>query len=385
MAVGMAGCSTTVSGAPAPSSGILVTERPGYPPPGDAVGDYGALVSEPGGAAVTYRGVPVVQACDLITLDDIPAAGLRLLPGTTDGMVKRSYFDGQGDADVPMGSGTVSLLAEYNTCYYLLGEDTARASITVQVRQPSYVPQRAIDDELRYRHRRLANAGAVQVFEPMRPFGEFTLRWLRYRDVYVELIVETMPQTQAVVDAVVSRLPAVVDNPTGPRRFDYRSPTFPTRYVNACAISTADDFRTVFGIEPSPSVEEGLAPGVGRIRYDSGVEANYVHHRCERRTTQTYFDGGSALTVRVTTYDSVEGVVEQLAFIREYEGLVDTPVRLGDESVSGRYHEDEAIVFRAGTAVVAVTLADGSGRLTDNAVYEALLPAATAIATRTRR
>jgi hypothetical protein len=255
----------------------------------------------------------------------------------------------------------------------------------VQVHQPSYIRQEALDDELRYQHRGGRSIGPVEMFEPVRPFGEFTKRWLRYRDVYVELIVETMPQTQAVLDAVVARLPSVVDNPTGPRRFDYDSPTFPTRYVNACEISSAEDFRAVFGIEPSPSVEELIAPGVGRIRYDDSLEANYVHHGCMRRTPQTYFDGGRVLTVRAMTFDAVDAVAHQLAFIREYQGLDDTAVRLGDESLSGRYHDKEAIVFRDGTAMVSVELSDGSGRLTGNAVYEALLPVATAIAERTAR
>lgn len=383
MALVMAGCATTISGVPAASTGVLVTTRPDYPPPGPAVADYGALVSEPGGEAVAYRGVSVVQACDLFTLDDIPSAGLRLLPGTSDGLVSRTYFDGQGDADLPVEPR--NLLAEDNTCYYILGEDTARTSITLQVHQPSYVGQKAIDNELRDRYRAGASMGEVEVFEPVRPFGEFTVRWLRYRDVYVELTVDTMPQTQAVLGAVAARLPSVADDPSGPRRFGYRSPTFPTRYVNGCEISTADDFRAMFQVEPSPSVEEGLAPGIGRIRYDNGLEANYVHHRCARRTSQTYFDGGSSLTVAAMSFDSVEGVVEQLASIRSLTGMPDTPVQLGDESVYGLYHDEEAIVFRAGTAMIALSLADGSGRLAGDSAYEALLPAAIAIADRTPR
>ena len=381
VAVGVGGCSVTTAGSPEPSAGVLVTERPGFPPPGPAVGDPVALVSEPGGAAVTYRGTPVVQACDLVTLEDVAAVGLALLPGTATGLVQRNYLDGQGDADLPLEPR--SLVADDNTCYYILGEANARTSINVQVHQPSYVGQQAIDNELRYRHRRIADAGGVQVFEPVRAMDGFIARWLRYRDVYVELVIDSMPQTQALLAAVAERLPAVATNPTGPPRFGYRSPTFPVEYVNGCEISTAEDFRALFRIEPSPSVEEGLSPGIGRIRFDTGVEANYVRHRCERHTPETFRDG-SSLVIEVTTFDSVDAAASQVAFDRRAGGGIDTPTRLGDESMAGLHLDREAIIFRAGMAVVAVTLYAGPVRLTGD-TYQALLPAATAIAARTPR
>jgi hypothetical protein len=382
VAVGVAGCSVTTGGSPEPSAGVLVTERPGFPPPGPAIGDPVALVSEPGGAAVAYRGTPVVQACDLVTLDDIAAAGLTLLPGTATGLVQRNYLDGQGDAQLPIEA--MSLVADDNTCYYIRGEDDARTSIDVQVHQPSYVGQQAIDNELRYRHRRAADVGDVQVFEPVRPFGEFTGRWLRYRDVYVELVIDSMPQTQELLAAIAERLPAVASNPAGPRGFGYRSPTFPVEYVNGCEISTADDFRALFQIEPSPSVEESLSPGIGRIRFsETGVEANYVSHRCERHTPETFRDR-SSLVIEVTTFDTVDAAASRVAFDRRAGGGIDTPTRLGDESMAGLYLDQEAIIFRAGMAVVAVTLYAGPARLTGD-TYQALLPAATAIAARTPR
>jgi hypothetical protein len=385
-----AGCSPSTGWSPPTSADVLSTQRPGYPPNAEAVGDPAALVSEPGGAAVTYRGMPVVQACDLVTLEDIAAAGLTLRGGTASGLVRRNYLDGQGDARLPIEPGI--LVAEDNTCSYgILGEDAARpAGINVQVHQPSYVGKRAIDDELSDRHRRIADLGDVQVFEPVRPVAEFTARWMRYRDVYVEVLIDRVPdpQAQALLAALAERLPAVATNPTGPRRFDYRSPTFPVEYVNGCEISTADDFRALFRIEPSPSMKEGLSPGVGRMWFDTGVEANYVDHRCERHTPETFTDS-SSLVVEVKTYDSVDAAASWFAFHRQRSAGIDTPTRLGDESITARLGEglgmgppQEAVVFRVGMAVVAVTLYDGPGNLTGD-THQELLPIATAIAART--
>jgi hypothetical protein len=216
------------------------------------------------------------------------------------------------------------------------------------------------------------------------------------------LDVGPMPDTQAqaVLATVAQRLPDVAANPAGPRRFDYDSPTFPLKYVNACEISTADDFRALFRIEPSPSVHENIGSGIGRIWFtQTGTEANYVEHSCVRHTPQTGFDGGSSLRVDVTTYDSIDAAEDKLASMRQNEGS-DTPTRLGDESWAGKWPCapgfdpatcTEVVAFRAGTAVVAVSLEDGSGRFPQadfeaaRGTYDALLPVAAAIAARTPR
>jgi hypothetical protein len=149
VAVVGAGCSQTTAGTSSPSAGPLSTQRPGYSPH-PALGDPVALVSEPGGAAVTYRGAPVVQACDLVTLDDLAAVGLTLTSGVSGG-IERSYLDGQGDADLPLDPTDRTLRSDIddNNCYFRLGKDNADFSIEVQVHQPAYAQQAAISDELR--------------------------------------------------------------------------------------------------------------------------------------------------------------------------------------------------------------------------------------------
>ncbi|GAA1275923.1 hypothetical protein GCM10009609_43660 [Pseudonocardia aurantiaca] len=98
LAVTVASCSPGPNPAAPAGADTLSIERPGFPPNAPAVGDLAALVVERGRAALTYRGAPVVQACDLVTLDDITAAGLAVVGGTTAGLVERNYLERQGDA-----------------------------------------------------------------------------------------------------------------------------------------------------------------------------------------------------------------------------------------------------------------------------------------------
>jgi hypothetical protein len=92
----VAGCGSTGPSGVDP----LSVQRPGYPVNGPAMGDPAALVSEPGSPdPVRYRGSAVVQACDLLTPEDLTAAGLLVVPGTATGLVSRTYFDGHGSTE----------------------------------------------------------------------------------------------------------------------------------------------------------------------------------------------------------------------------------------------------------------------------------------------
>lgn len=291
-----AGCSSNGDGSRSveSESDPLSMHRPGYPPNGPGIGDPAALMSEPGSAdPVSYRGVPVVQACDLVTPEDLgAAAGLLLVPATATGLVQRNYLDGQGSTELPTADGGVH--TESNTCHYVVGPDTDRASVTVHVHQTSYVDPDALARELRYDYRPSGSIGPVEVLQPLRTMGEFATPWLRYRDVSVQLILGPFPEqvTARFVEAIAARLPAVVARPGGPRRFGYRSPIFPVDYVNACEISAGEDFQAVFGIPPSPSVLEGVSPSVGRIEFTAvgGISANYVAHECRRHSTARFTD-----------------------------------------------------------------------------------------------
>jgi hypothetical protein len=373
------GCTVSTGGAARPLD-LLTVERPGHPPNGPGVGDPVALASEPGGAPVTYGGSAVVQACDVVTLDDLASLGVALLGGTANGLVTRDHLDGQGRAPVPVGPG--NLVDEQNTCHYVLGPDGARGSIDVHVHQPGYTGEQALDDALRYDHRQVAELGPVQVFEPVRPMADFPVRRLRHKDVHVELTTSRLSATQqqTVLQTVADRLPGLAADPPGPPRFAYDSPTFPVDHVDACAISRADDVRALFGVEAGPSVEEGLSPGVGRMSFlGSDLEANYVDHMCRRGTPEGYFGGGSSVAVHTTTFDSDDGAAAQFEFLRFFYGGEDTSAPVADGSFLSRRRNQDTAVVRSGLAVIRIEPVS-AGRIVPR---DALLLVAAAIAART--
>lgn len=205
---------------------------------------------------------------------------------------------------------------------------------------------------------------------------------VRFRGVDVELQIGPVdPATaQAVVESVAARLAAVAAAPTGPPEFGYNSPVFPVASINPCAVSTAADFRAVFGTDAGPSVTELIPPGIGRTRFTDGLQANYVQRVCTRRAPGPTGERDQ-ITVRATTYDATAAAAAQLAFIRATDGATDTAARVGEESVFGMRFGDPTITFRVGRALIELSLYEASRPPTADA-YRALLPAATAIARR---
>lgn len=375
-----AGCVVSTGGTAQPLPEPLSFARPGYPPNGPSVGDPAALVPEPGGATVTYRGSAVVQACDVVTLDDLTDLGVSLLGGTATAIVTRDHLDGQGTA--PPAAEAESLVGGPNNCYYVLGPDEARGSVDVHVHQPAY--GWSLDDDLRGEYVQVGELGPVQLFEPARPMDGFPQRRLRYADVDVELTTSRLSavQQRTLVQTVANRLPGLAAAPPGPGRFAHESPVFPVDHVDACGISRAEDVRALFGVEAGPSVHEGVSPGIGRMSFPgTGLEANYVDHLCRRGTPEDYFYGGSSVDVDVMTFDSVEGAVAQFGYCRFFDNGADTPVPGTDESFVARRRNQDTVVVRCGPAIIRIEPVSAR-RVVPR---EALLSVAAAIAARTPR
>lgn len=372
--VGSTACTAVVDGSPRPVD-VLVYERPGLPPPGPAVGDGGGLVSRAGGRPVTYGGVPVVQACELLTPEDVAGLGLQVRSGTLAGVVRLSHLDDDGEIEpYPIGA------TAPNTCTY--GIDPALGSIDIAVHQPSYSGAEALGRNLRWNYGPPVEMRGVQVHQRLRAVEEVMTPWLRVGDVHVELYID-LPDDLArrVLDHLLARLPTVAAAPAGPITFGYDSPAMPRPHVDACAISDWSDAQGLAGgAGPSAQVQEHLATGAGRIFYDRGLESNYVDHNCQRRAAGDALRPAT-LTVRTMTFDNPAAPAASMAFTRGFHTAPDTTRLVGEESLLITFGGATWVEFRRGPVVVEVEF------FTDEAEpsSEQLLSAAAAIDARIPR
>jgi hypothetical protein len=95
------------------------TTRPGYGKEGPSIADPMALRWQAGKQPVTYGGAPVIQACNLFTLDDMAANGLLILAYDQPGAIDRQSFVDGGTLEVAAKSHSLPVQPS-NTCEHSL-------------------------------------------------------------------------------------------------------------------------------------------------------------------------------------------------------------------------------------------------------------------------
>jgi hypothetical protein len=378
------------------------TTRPGYGNEGASVADPMALRWQAGKQAVTYGGAPVIQACNLFTLDDVAANGLLMLAFDQPGGIDRQSFVDGGTLEVAAKSSSLPVRSS-NTCQHSLrGHD----HVQVDVFQPtyldaatlaevvkSYTPQASIGDVAIYvKDRSGTSSGKDKVFpDYLLEKGGVLAHFHGIADKAAATLAPKLPD---VLAAIAHNLSREVNAPTGPGTFSYDSPVFPKPVADACAISTPADFAAVHGVPASPVVQQQLATAVSAIEFtDSGADAksyNNVETECVRSTGEKDDAKRKHLTILTTSYLDAEGADLD---IRTLQGLlnqgVQTPLGrpLGDEAhmVTGDSTIAGAIVLRKGRFVVRIipgTTLGPASKTSPDVLEKALLPVAEAVIAR---
>lgn len=367
----LSACTDTTSGTPRPGStasagaasdgapdglaDVLTVPRPGYR---DLPGDPAAVVAGPPGPVVRYGGVPVVPACNLITPQDIRAAGGFLWPTSLASAITRTTIDDEGAAGLTVPR---TILPSYTEeCSYTLEPDTDRGWVKIAVYQPTYADPEAITT----RTRGLTPApsiGATTVYERTRT-EPYTHDWaLTYGDVLAELSVrdrrETLPRPLLTVAA--QRLVELVTTPAGRRPFQLDSPTMAGELPQPCDLIGETEFATVFGSPSSPLLTESMASAVGVIDF-GGPDAtfNYIEASCRRGTT----DAGRSLTAQLNleaqlqTYETAHGA--RTDFATRQNDATAVPDQISDQIQFGVFGGSRVLSVRVGRVIAHLSYRD---------------------------
>ena len=404
MVLAASACTGTTAGVPHPvveptGQNAVTVARPGYEGLPPSIADPAALVSgEPG--AVVSVGAPVVQACGLVRVEDIRAAGGLVWPNGLAAAVERRYFDGRGaGVVVPVRS----LPAGRNVCRYPLMPDRDRGFVEVEVAQPGYATPEAISA----RTRGLTVAptiGGADVYTRTTTTDPTHSGWvLAYRDTVVDLDVRHPDPTvrEALVEAAAQRLVQFTTTPEGPRPIAYDSPTWTGTVGLACAVLGNAEFRAVFGVDASPIVREQVASAIGVVAFDPGAIAeaggsirsgellNYVDNTCVRRSVLPGRSDAQqfALSVTIHTYETADAAhVDFHSNRRTRPNQVPVPTQIGDETLySSQPGRDHVLSFRRGRLVIELHYEDPTTTVATAAErIRVLTPVATAIAEQLR-
>jgi len=354
----------------------------------DAIGDPAPLVTRAGtGGAAAYKGTGVVQACNVLTVEDIRKLSLELIPHSTAG-IERNYIDGQSQGDTRSFPTSLASGDDSNSCQYTFYKPEG-TGVTIEIYQPAYNAPSAIDYELSRLYKQSGSVGDyAQYVREVEGRKYFFLR-----DGSAAVLVSTRNMTddqlsQKIVAAVAANYKREAAAPKAPLRFAYDTPVFKKTYLNGCEAVTAADAATLFGGPAKPFVREQVATATGVIQYNPDqpdTRFSDIRHTCTRQAVSNGYSNKKSLTIESESFLSAKAAEMQMASGRQLDdGVMDVPAPIGDDAYFSQTTGDNPeLTVRKGRFVLSLGLLDQTQpNMTDQQMIEALTPVAKAAVAR---
>lgn len=383
----VASLSSKKNGSDSASLDSVYVERDGYPRKeiGDGIADAAALSFEKSNNVIeTGQSVKVIPACAVLTFDDIKNEGLLPKANPLSGVVSRSYFDGEGNANIPYSQYSLPFMEESNYCTYAL--QTSVDSVSIDVYQPFLTSEAAIADEISSNYTSAApisGLDGIQLYKGTKSSGtsENASEYLaRKGDVTLKLRValksDREAKSQALLKKAFANLAAVQSTPVGAPTARYDSPTYKQSYLAACQFLKNDDIQLLTGTDASPLVSEKLATATGVKQFKSlGDKTNYLYieNTCSRTGTgegvaasQTggLVDTDQNMQVKTTSYDKAKGAEHAMKSDSDSNSNYKDVQKLsgiGDEAIAFKNNVGENIIqLRKGRYIVELTFNSAS-------------------------
>lgn len=356
-------------------------DRPGYDSLPEGVADPDPLVTRTGGDAVKIKGEAIVQACNLITLEDLRGMGAYLNPAYD---LSRLFFDGKGQGALSIHETSLPLSGDINACRYTLQDgkkDDIYQFVEVNLYHPLYVSPGAIQEELERglepAYKSIADVEGLKAYKREED-KNMTSYLIRHGDYWLNLFIQLNGEesndrtlTEAILQTVAQRLKEEAKQPTGPSRLEIDSPAFSQEVVHSCDITEQEEIRQLFGMDAHPLVEEKWGSTVRRITFSQhggdDTYYRYITNECKRKAAQKrdplqVSSNEKGLRVKTTVYESEKPAELQMEFDRsEYTKFFSAEVipldeTIGDEALYlGDADLGNPIRFRKGHVIVEVS------------------------------
>ncbi|WP_326568234.1 hypothetical protein VSH64_41760 [Amycolatopsis rhabdoformis] len=321
------------------------TQRPGYE--GSDYPDPAPLKEKPHAQAVQVGGKPVIQACNLLSLNDLTDLGVKVGSRPDPNVVnfKRIYLTGDGKGPLETSAITYSQAPgeALNECTYALEskDSTLQETLSVAVSQPAYVPSAAETAAAFVGAPASITLGAVHAYSKRRPVPE--------PDASGEAAVilgDTVAsfdfdlkgagnagKLQDIAKRVMQNLEKQTNAPAGPSTVDYASPVFPVPVAQPCPLLTANTVTPAIGAETSPLVTETPGTAVGDIVFPHDPQQrNYVQITCERGTGEDDPLSRKALSLTATSFLTDDAAKQYVENTAGAHGGQAPSTAIGDES-----------------------------------------------------
>lgn len=285
-------------------------DRPGYDRNklGDGVADPFAVTFTKTQTPVTYQSNKVIQACNLLRVEDITEQGMYLKANTLTTPISRAFNDGVGKApysDKLFASSLTgsSLGRDVNNCHYVLEAPDGTPSITINAFQPFATPIAAVNEAIERDFTPAESVEGLEVFTATSPASgpgedttEYIVRQGNGEGFYLALALPSQDASKksSLLRTAVKNFIREQKTPTGPSKVAYKSPIYPKSFVSACELITNEHVRTLSGRDAGPLAYEGIPTSIGILKFNTQNDKTpypYISNECKRGTT----GGGSGL------------------------------------------------------------------------------------------
>lgn len=350
----------------------LYYQREGYADLSTGIGDAQALYFKPGNSsALDYQGTKVIQACNVLTIDDVRATGFKTRAYQILGNgFERNYFDGQGKGVLPASDYSLPDDTESNYCKY--GVETT-GSITVDVYQEPHAKVSGLTDAVRRMTKRPNPIGENNVYE--RQTSDNSKEYIIGKGstaAAVSFLGVPIDKHEAIIKKVSDNLTAQKSNPTGAPKVVFESPLLDGKpYADACDLLTPGTIKKFFNAEASPLVKQTFANSVGVISYDkqdgSKIYDNYVMTECERGPVKTEADienfNRRYITIEAQTFRSELGAQTDMVFLKQYNKNSRSAQSAGTDAFFTKEPGGETLHVRQGRVVLALRFTNKNAKL----------------------
>jgi len=342
----------------------LYINRPGFTHT-DGVGDPLGLASKSAGQVVQYGGQNVVQACALLSVEDVRAAGFKIDPDQLTTSVTQTFFDGVGPAPYASDSVESSFYLPdpdiTNNCeYHLMNREYAQ----VIVYQPNYIKMNVVASEISRTSTPLPDMGSVKVFQNTKaPSGipNDNDYYLQAPTATASVRFETADSTSRdkALKSIAAHLEQAAATPTPARVFTFNSPIFTGSTLDPCTLNDNVLFKAIQGQDSGPLVKQWVSTVVG-VDDIGGKSYNVVANDCDRRSSSYSVITSKSVRVATQTFETEEGAKAEYYFERNTSPTTsnakDITPTIGDQSfyADSTASEDNTLVIRKGRAILHI-------------------------------
>ncbi len=358
----------------------LYATRPGYKNSfesrtGNVADPMAFFFDSPLKKVATYKNNAVIDPCNILSIEDLEASGVKRAPQTLVTAFTRNFIDGKSQDAIENGRRNLFDPNRSNMCEYQVQpnykdkrSDGNQRILAVEVFQPEYIIGSKLSERLR----------DFDTLEPLHGYNVYVSKGtlsnqassryviLKGTNGFALNLFDLSEESQkSLISKAFKHFLQEQERPSGHRPVKYDSPLLISKYVPACSLFDSDTVKQIFNAPLSPYISEHLPFAIAILDFQgvNGGKDNYINTKCTREVISDEYMGRSA-TIEVDSFMHDNSTTSHADFIKKRAKDMVPVSGIGDDAFT--YKDDISfkdrpayhLAFRIGRQYVNVSLSD---------------------------